>query len=318
MHTGCEAYVVHDADVPGQNGALWVKGPRSVGRPGWATAIDAKAVSTHNVILPYPVVPKKGKDLRDWINKQPRTMADFFDLEADLIEPPVEAELIQLDGRGNVTLDEYRKCFKIALAAIGEVSVEFGPAGAGKTTEALKLLAAGHFGTRVIIFCSTHSQGEDLLARCIALGIVAAKLPMVTENNCVTPDDYNRAMSIGQDPSRAVCEYCELNAIGCKYKAESAEAGKVNVLIATKLKELFAGKLIEDFKPETIIYDECTVRCLCTLRSGHMLCTALIDFVQIRQFCHFRSYSTKSVALTFGEIGNVSEFAKVSSSSHPP
>lgn len=56
--------VVHDADLPGQQGATWVGEMR---RPGWCPRLAERAASVVNVKLPYPIADTKGKDLRDWI-----------------------------------------------------------------------------------------------------------------------------------------------------------------------------------------------------------------------------------------------------------
>jgi hypothetical protein len=65
--SGSHCNVIHDCDTPGQEGATFV--PRDQGkppRPGWAPAIAAHAASCRNVVLPYPIVPDHGPDLRDW------------------------------------------------------------------------------------------------------------------------------------------------------------------------------------------------------------------------------------------------------------
>jgi P4 family phage/plasmid primase-like protien len=64
---GLHANIIHDCDTPGQEGATFV--PRDQGkppRPGWAPAIAAHAATCRNVVLPYPIVPDHGPDLRDW------------------------------------------------------------------------------------------------------------------------------------------------------------------------------------------------------------------------------------------------------------
>lgn len=87
-------YVVHDADQPGQQGAL--KTPRRNGgfRPGWAMAAAETASEVRNVELPYAVVESHGKDLRDWINEG-HTYADLLALAetGPLVEPPAAPPL---------------------------------------------------------------------------------------------------------------------------------------------------------------------------------------------------------------------------------
>lgn len=66
---GSTTYVVHDCDEPGQAGATTVRNGKD-SRPGWAPVISTKASECRNVVLPYPIAPSHGKDLRDWIGEQ--------------------------------------------------------------------------------------------------------------------------------------------------------------------------------------------------------------------------------------------------------
>ena len=66
LFAGKAAYVLHDADEPGQAGAVgW--DDRGRHRPGWAEEIAGKASECRNVRLPYPVAETHGKDFRDWM-----------------------------------------------------------------------------------------------------------------------------------------------------------------------------------------------------------------------------------------------------------
>lgn len=56
--TGKAVNVVHDADASGE-----------VGGKRWASAIAVVASEVRRVMLPYEVLPKHGKDLRDWVNE---------------------------------------------------------------------------------------------------------------------------------------------------------------------------------------------------------------------------------------------------------
>lgn len=78
LFAGRVARVLHDADKPGQDGSLGWTDPK-LGRPhvGWAQAIATMAAECRNVTLPYPLSPDHGKDLRDWLNEQPRTWSDL-------------------------------------------------------------------------------------------------------------------------------------------------------------------------------------------------------------------------------------------------
>jgi P4 family phage/plasmid primase-like protien len=88
LFAGKKGLVLHDADKPGQDGALGQGGKRN---PGWAPAIADEADECRNVLLPYPVAETKGKDLRDWILEggtfpQLRELAE----KADVITPAEE------------------------------------------------------------------------------------------------------------------------------------------------------------------------------------------------------------------------------------
>lgn len=65
---GCVVYVVHDCDKAGQDGAMCLVNRNGRTRLGWAHAIAKYADEVRNVILPYPIEERDGKDLRDWIN----------------------------------------------------------------------------------------------------------------------------------------------------------------------------------------------------------------------------------------------------------
>ncbi len=71
--------VVHDADKPGQEGALFVGD-----RPGWAVSFAQSAREVLNVRLPYEIAESHGKDLRDWI-LEGHTLGEFLELPADPI-----------------------------------------------------------------------------------------------------------------------------------------------------------------------------------------------------------------------------------------
>lgn len=59
-------HVLHDADVPGQRGAVgWSDNGRH--RPGWAEEISTAAKECRNVSLPFPVAESHGQDFRDWL-----------------------------------------------------------------------------------------------------------------------------------------------------------------------------------------------------------------------------------------------------------
>lgn len=83
------SYVVHDCDVPGQEGATEVPRTNAASRPGWSLAIAAHAAECRNVVLPYPIEKDHGKDLRDWTT-EPHTYKDLVTLadESPVIQAP--------------------------------------------------------------------------------------------------------------------------------------------------------------------------------------------------------------------------------------
>ncbi len=88
VFAGRPAWVIHDADQPGQEGAIAVGD-----RPGWATEIANYATECRNIVLPYAIEPAHGKDVRDWIANG-GTWAGLLELaeRSDKIEPPPEVE----------------------------------------------------------------------------------------------------------------------------------------------------------------------------------------------------------------------------------
>lgn len=69
-------YVLHDADVPGQRGALGYTDARGKFRPGWVTLLAPVAAEVRNAVLPFAVAETHGQDLRDYLNGG----ANFADL----------------------------------------------------------------------------------------------------------------------------------------------------------------------------------------------------------------------------------------------
>ena len=62
------ARVVHDADEPGERGAIGWTDERGRRRPGWAETIATTAKECRHVRLPFEVSDTHGLDLRDFIN----------------------------------------------------------------------------------------------------------------------------------------------------------------------------------------------------------------------------------------------------------
>lgn len=75
------AWVIHDADQPGQSGAIGRTDEKTGQfRPGWANCIADRA-PTRNLLLPFPIVETHGQDLRDYLNL-PSTFEDLQALAA--------------------------------------------------------------------------------------------------------------------------------------------------------------------------------------------------------------------------------------------
>lgn len=81
MLAGKTVYVLHDADVDGQAGGQ-----------KWAEALSHVAAEVRHVRLPYEVVEKGGKDVRDWLNDG-HTYDELLDLAA-------AAEIVRRPGDG--------------------------------------------------------------------------------------------------------------------------------------------------------------------------------------------------------------------------
>jgi hypothetical protein len=67
LFAGIPTVIIHDADVPGQDGAKL-----------WAQELG-KFTTTANVQLPYAIEEKHGKDLRDYLN-EPRNLRNLLDM----------------------------------------------------------------------------------------------------------------------------------------------------------------------------------------------------------------------------------------------
>ena len=75
------AFVVGDCDKAGQLGAIGTPD-----QPGYARLIAGHAPECRNVVLPYPIVPRKGKDLSNWINEQRSSGKDNAAIYSELLE----------------------------------------------------------------------------------------------------------------------------------------------------------------------------------------------------------------------------------------
>ena len=67
---GRDVYTIHDSDEPGQQGATEVPRPDGTARAGWSQFLaghEKTAANSKNVLLPFPIAPTNGKDLRDFL-----------------------------------------------------------------------------------------------------------------------------------------------------------------------------------------------------------------------------------------------------------
>jgi hypothetical protein len=64
--SGKTVHVLHDADIPGENGAIGYKDKRGKHCPGWLDHVSKRSTAVR-FKLPYEVVGNHGKDLRDYL-----------------------------------------------------------------------------------------------------------------------------------------------------------------------------------------------------------------------------------------------------------
>ncbi|MHB8862052.1 MAG: phage/plasmid primase, P4 family [Pirellulaceae bacterium] len=114
LATGKRARVIHDADRPGQDGAMFVGEEDGRQRPGWAPCLASTAEESRNVLLPYPIVPDHGKDVRDWLNEG-HTFEDLEQL-ADQVEPVSAAEVTEEPPKVLEADDDPHRLAKVNIA----------------------------------------------------------------------------------------------------------------------------------------------------------------------------------------------------------
>lgn len=99
---GFRIFVCHDADKPGQHGAIGYTNDRGEFRPGWCQRL-ATAGECRNVQLPFPISDTHGNDLRDFLTLPPagRTFADLQSLAdpapivGHVIDPAADLEPLE-------------------------------------------------------------------------------------------------------------------------------------------------------------------------------------------------------------------------------
>ena len=116
LFAGKDVGVIHDCDDPGQKGAMGWKRPDGSFRPGWCQAIAAEADLCRNVLLPFPIMPDHGKDLRDFAAAG-GTYAGLLELatKAAVIDKPTSTEIKPIEADDDphrlarVNLERFRK-----------------------------------------------------------------------------------------------------------------------------------------------------------------------------------------------------------------
>lgn len=102
---GFSVNVVHDADGPGERGALKVD---PSGRPtGWLPRLVSACSEVRHVRLPYEVEPKRGKDLRDYLKEPGNSFESLLSIAnstpaySGAAAPDVQASNATASGNGN-------------------------------------------------------------------------------------------------------------------------------------------------------------------------------------------------------------------------
>lgn len=97
---GRSSFVLHDADQPGERGAIGHKDDKGKFRPGWCQLIASAASECKKVTLPYAIEDSHGKDLRDWCQEAPRAYQDILGLlQSDPIAPASTQEVSEANGQ---------------------------------------------------------------------------------------------------------------------------------------------------------------------------------------------------------------------------
>ena len=110
LFEGKLARVIHDADIPGQRGALLKDGDHFT---GWAPALAVTAKECRNVQLPYSVAETKGRDLRDFLAE-----GKYYSHLVDLVtrSDPVKPNLDILKPEAKLAPDDPIRLAKVNLA----------------------------------------------------------------------------------------------------------------------------------------------------------------------------------------------------------
>lgn len=171
-------FVIRDCDHAGQGIHESGNGGSSneylSGAPLWASEIARHATESRNVVLPYPIVEKHGKDLRDWV-RDGGTFEQLFAmaLTAPVVAPPVKSAILSEDGTPQT---EWRADDE------GDGDGDYDAAediGVSKKSELDELMEALCFGG--------EGEGEELATQ---------------QNNTIPPAGKNNATSNNSPPNK--------------------------------------------------------------------------------------------------------------------
>ncbi len=167
---GCIVYVVHDCDQAGQDGATSLVQSNGRVRLGFAPAIAKYADEVRNVVLPYVITARDGKDLRDWINERLMARLGFETWEEYIAPREDPPSAMEVEARAAVyqELLEFAQQFPIVPNPDPEgtmiVSLEVSEDEAGEEEESLVLESVDdpHRLARLNLRLYRDGHGRDL------------------------------------------------------------------------------------------------------------------------------------------------------------
>lgn len=111
--TGKTVVIIHDRDEPGQYGSSQ---SRTGGAIRWEACLLRERCKVVNLQLPYELAPKKGKDLRDWINEG-HTYHDLVEL---VKSTPLSHQKESVTAEIGATLNEHQTILReLELVVLG-------------------------------------------------------------------------------------------------------------------------------------------------------------------------------------------------------
>lgn len=95
LFRGREVWVIHDADKPGQIGAIGERLANGKHSPGWCQRLAEAGATCKNVTLPFKCDDSHGSDLRDWLRNGPFSELIERAAKSEAITPIKESESSQ-------------------------------------------------------------------------------------------------------------------------------------------------------------------------------------------------------------------------------